>query len=482
MKNWAALALSGMLCACATIQSESRTTAHEGVAYRPPMRFVRVTAVRAQVAPAQARAALNEARTAYLAEIVRAAPIEAERNRLVAEATAARSLADRAGPAVRPALEEAAQLARAHADVASDRHSAAQRVVTEKRTAYETALANAENAAQPGWGETITLTLGEPFGDPRHRFVARLQDSAFRGVAGAIHAPNGLLQSSNVTTAGGVEATLVGIAQSIVGLQSRPIRAAAAARQGASAAAPACEADGDLTAAQTLMLGPATYTRDFDPTDATQVNQVNQALCNLGFSYRVRPEVPNAASAPGQPLTWSAVSTGTTFADTASPCTPECGGLVYRQDEPVRIDVRKIDTTVIADAGYVARTFIANIPNASPLYVLPYGDAFFVTRRDDVAFSNGSLVSLTYDHPSEAAIAAGAPFRIVNAAAAAASQLVQLRLNLTNQRQQLANAEGAPGTSEVAQLENQVRILQLRQQIAQLEAQVAAAEAAAPPE
>jgi hypothetical protein len=114
--------------------------------------------------------------------------------------------------------------------------------------------------------------------------------------------------------------------------------------------------------------------------------------------------------------------------------------------------------------------------------VLPYGDAFFVTRRDDVAFSNGSLVSLTYDHPSEAAIAAGAPFRIVNAAAAAASQLVQLRLNLTNQRQQLANAEGAPGTSEVAQLENQVRILQLRQQIAQLEAQVAAAEAAAPPE
>jgi hypothetical protein len=480
MKNWAALALSGMLCACATIQSRPVENARvsEGVGYMAPMRFVRITAVRAQADREQLQAQLDDARTAYSAELVKAAPIQAERNRLVAEATAARALANRAGEAVRAALEEAAQLARAHADVASTRHDAAQLRVAEMKAAYDTALTNLENASQPGLAETITLSLGEPFGDPRHRFVARLQDSAFRGVAGAIHAPNGLLQSSNVTNAGGVEQTLIGIAQSIVGLQGAPNRGPSVRtflEQGSSAVLPLCQADGTLREGQTLTLERETYTRDFDPTDATQVNEVNYALCSLGFSYRLRRAVPSLAAG-------NEGSRANVESQADPPCADGCDGLVYRVNEAVLIEIRKINTDRAADPGYVARTFIANIPNASPLYVLPYGDAFFVTRRDDVAFSNGSLVSLTYDHPSEAAIAAGAPFRIVNAAAAAASQLVQLRLNLTNQRQQLANAEGAPGTSEVAQLENQVRILQLRQQIAQLEAQVAAAEAAAPPE
>lgn len=167
-----------------------------------------------------------------------------------------------------------------------------------------------------------------------------------------------------------------------------------------------------------------------------------------------------------------------------------CPGLVYRQNQPMQIDVIRYDNTSMSEA-YVERSFSFSVPNAAPVDVLRYDDAIFVTRRDDVGFVDGSLVSVDFDRPSEAAVAASIPFRIVRGTTEALSELVQLRVNYTNQQTALTQAEqaaaaaqasGAP-SAEVAQLESARRILELRlaveearQRLQEAEAQAAASD------
>jgi hypothetical protein len=117
--------------------------------------------------------------------------------------------------------------------------------------------------------------------------------------------------------------------------------------------------------------------------------------------------------------------------------------------------------------------------------VLSYGSAFFVTRRTDATFVDGSLTVVDFDHPSEVATAAGIPLRVLNAVARTASEVLQLRINLGRREgeAEVARAEyealrASEGATEIERLQALQRVLEIQSEIADLRKQIRDAQAA----
>ncbi len=396
------------------------------------------------------------------------------------------------------------------ARAARDGASGDDRVAAQRRVDIATARAERARAAQEQLvmalgppRETVEITMGAAIGDRNARFVANVSNNWFRSARGRIVVgQNGLLQSANLTVDGQVDEVLVGVAQSIVSLR--------AAGGGGSQLIEVkgvngkeCGPDGEfatsgdtIPAPATLM--PTTLSLSFNPVESADIDRVNQSLCGAGFTYRieVREMLTTSATLP-QPINALA------YPNTPPELTPNfetmcgltvggdenrrrCPGLVYRQNEPMQIDIIRFDSER-GERTYIERSFSFSVPNGAPVDVLRYDDAMFVTRRDDVGFLDGSLVSLDFDRPSEAAVAASIPFRVVRGTTDALSELVQLRVNLENQQAALARAEqdaaaaraSGDANAEIAQLESARRLLELRLAVEQARQRLQEAEAAA---
>lgn len=418
----------------------------------------------------------------------------------VRDLATAQLASERASPTDRPGLQPAI-------DLANQR-------VTRDRDTYARALAVAGPLR-----ETIEVAMGPAVGDPDARFVANISTNWFRSARGRIVVgQNGLLQSANLIVDGQLDETLVGVAQSLVSLSASG-GAVKLFESGERTRSEFCGADGEfLREAPTQLeltaqpvdsrpiisaapLAVTTLSISFDPVSEIDVHRVNRALCGAGFSYRIGVRDPRLDASPA--VIDPRIATPT-FRQTAASLTPSfrtmcgltvgrgddaprrCPGLAYRQNEPMHVDLVRFDR----EQGlrtYTERSFSFSVPNAAPVDVLRYDDAMFVTRRDDVGFVDGSLVSVDFDRPSEAAVAASIPFRIVRGTTEALSELVQLRVNYTNQQTALTQAEqaaaaaqasGAP-SAEVAQLESARRILELRLAVEEARQRLQEAEAQA---
>lgn len=573
MRVFVLAAAALLLSACAnSIESRTAEGGGVGLAYMAPMRLLTVTATRAPPSDSQVVAAARTSLVAAEAELRAANNAHSDARD---EAVAARALAD-AAPHIASLQTTATtkELAQATAQV---RVTVATAAVVNARAMYQN-LSNAsrdqrafdgaladlrasvvglvaaqralaatpdDTAAQQAVArieaevvrrrqiyerlllhtgplrETVEITMGPAVGDPNARFVANVSSNWFRSARGRlVVGQNGLLQSANLTVDGQLDEALVGVAQSIVALQSAGGRSSINAlgfRE--MLAANRCNVNGDLVSSETdtiprdLVPGPATLSIAFDPVRRADVQRVNMALCGAGFGYRIdvrdgdlerrreatgierefqqeaRPRIIPAppAQAEENPVMTPRFETmcGMTIGRGAD-LRRRCPGLVYRQSQPMNIDVIRFDNEARVRT-YVERSFSFSVPNAAPVDVLRYDDAIFVTRRDDVGFVDGSLVSVDFDRPSEAAVAASIPFRIVRGATEALSELVQLRVNYTNQQTALTQAEqaaaaaqasGAP-SAEVAQLESARRILELRLAVEQARQRLQEAEAQA---
>lgn len=517
-----AIAAAALLSACASsIESRTADGGGVGLSYMAPMRLLTVNATRA--APASG-AVVTTARNSLVAAENELTAANTALRAATADARDARALAT-AGPDIAD-LQSDADTKEAVQRAAQTRVNNATAAVTLARSTYQ----NAVTAAAPSVNltETVEITMGPAIGDPNTRFVANVNTNWFRSARGRIVVgQNGLLQSANLTVDGQLDEVLVGVAQSIVAIQSSGgLSAHGIDGREDRTLVPRCSVTGELQNAITATPGPTTLSLTFDPVRPGDVNMVNYALCSAGFSYRLatRPlgqaqvlnrtvyVAPSSVEASIERARQEGLAAGRAESAAAASETNRlqsqaeallanlnvvcrapngqaagrCPGLAYRQNEPMHVDIIRYDNANKSMA-YVERSFSFSVPNNAPIDVLRYDDATFVTRRDDVGFVDGSLVSLDFDRPSEAAVAASIPFRIVRGTTEALSELVQLRVNLANQEAALATAEqtaannqaSGAANAEIQQLQNAQRLLELRLQVEQARQRLLEAEAEA---
>lgn len=431
------IAAALLLAGCASIQSRSAQTGGEGWAYAAPMRRVAVTATREQHFDAGTQLRIDRARAALTMATTASTRAQTALETATNEAAVARATADAAADAQKAEAERTAQ--RKASDVVNARRALDQARAREAE--LETALSVLLTAASTDnalWQERVVLAPGAAEADPRVRFAGDLNESVFRTDRGIFRVGgNSLLQSNTFTSEGALDESIVAIAEGIVAVAT----AGAPGPESASDPRPSCT-DGNLGAAFTpARVRDESLTYTIDPVDAAQVTEVNQALCQLGFSYRLQSPSARAGGAEVAipPCPQRKINGSQTYV---------CNGLVYRQNEPVRMLVRRISMAATnasaRQEGAVSQSIVFNIPNAAPLNVVPYGSSLFVTRRTDVTFSDGSLVQVDYDHPSEVATAAGIPLRVLQATARTIAEVVRLRIDVRQNRERLQDEDATP--------------------------------------
>ena len=107
--------------------------------------------------------------------------------------------------------------------------------------------------------------------------------------------------------------------------------------------------------------------------------------------------------------------------------------LFYRPLEPYLLNIKPENGKNESEIIY--------LPNQSPILSIDVVRAFLVSKVTKMTFENGIPVSMNISKPSEALELSKIPLDIVKALITAPAELVQLRINLTNNETKLLQAE-----------------------------------------
>lgn len=112
---------------------------------------------------------------------------------------------------------------------------------------------------------------------------------------------------------------------------------------------------------------------------------------------------------------------------------PDCSaGLCYRINVPHQVTLTGLG---------LDRNAVMSLPTASATFVLPVERWAFVKTTHDIKLEGGILKSETVDRPSTALAIASAPLDIVKATLGAVSEVLQLRINISDKEKALAEAK-----------------------------------------
>jgi hypothetical protein len=205
--------------------------------------------------------------------------------------------------------------------------------------------------------------------------------------------------------------------------------------------------------------GEEIYSTEVDPADVQELARETAALnrmltafldaqvqgCNRGLqvcaeyaSIRQRvPEIRLSGGVAGRPVAPDTVDT----ADTARPPkTAICSlGVCYRQSLPFMFKV------ALGDAERAVRM---NIPNASPLIMVPLERHAFVTTTHALTFEQGVLKSATTDRPSSALALASSPLALVSGVIGSITKPLSELLKIDTSGQYQAKADEVKVKSE----------------------------------
>jgi hypothetical protein len=137
-------------------------------------------------------------------------------------------------------------------------------------------------------------------------------------------------------------------------------------------------------------------------------------------------------------------------------------GVAYRRELPMLLYVfsRKVDVgnrcSAVPPRGdqcAILGSWQLEIPNGSPVEVLPAKATPFAQTTLKLEFDNGLLVSQDSVRPSEAARITALPVEYATSILEIPAKIIQLRVNLGNQKAALTTSETAAITAEIARLE-----------------------------
>jgi hypothetical protein len=122
-------------------------------------------------------------------------------------------------------------------------------------------------------------------------------------------------------------------------------------------------------------------------------------------------------------------------------------GLVYRRPQPYAISVMTClekKCSIDAKKGWVvAQSYTASLTNASPLEVMPYPRAAFVTTQNTIEFQEGVPVSVRATRPSEVLEGVRIPGRALAGFGEALTQASPINVRYDNRGRDAAQAEAA---------------------------------------
>jgi hypothetical protein len=152
---------------------------------------------------------------------------------------------------------------------------------------------------------------------------------------------------------------------------------------------------------------------------------LERELSVMRFEVAIADEQGASAKSAGPAATGSV--------DVASRPQTDCSaGFCYR------INVPHIVT--LSGPG-VRNSAVFGLPNRSPTFVMPLERWAFVKTTHDVKLEGGVFKSITTDRPSSAFAVASVPFDIAKRAVSAASELIQLKVDLSGKEKALADAK-----------------------------------------
>jgi hypothetical protein len=199
----------------------------------------------------------------------------------------------------------------------------------------------------------------------------------------------------------------------------------------------------------------------FDPFDSDQRESATNALWNARLVLNL-----SSFSNPGSDpyAAWTNVNRVSK-------------GIVYRPTLPYEIRI---------EGNREFRSKTVFLPNKAPLLLYNPQKAAFVTTIHQIGFSNGCLVDVSADKPSQGLALAKVPMQILQTLTSLPTNILQLKFDIKSATQKLQSLETNSAALTVADLESQLKLIEARQRLTNallgsptndLNAQVAALEA-----
>jgi hypothetical protein len=451
--------VSVVLCSCSTVQSLHYTDDNNpgrGISYYLPMQVARIVVERKRVPPAEHMKAKKEAAEKLAKDAAAATKLKAAE---VANLT--RVLAELDG---KPEAQKEVQhkLNIANAELAALKKAEAQAKGVAATLEAELLAGN--------FGElmdTVAIQLDPSIPDRRYRFVIDLNHSVLADDEWKIKTtPAGFLSTTDVKTTDRTGDIIVELAR-LAGTMSGTFggQTSLLAHQVTKSGAV-----GDDT--PFVANDPFRFERTFDPTadlGGPPLTVSRQACLSQGFSslalinkcllaLGVNAQIQVAridADAAGAPAALRSIAKGQRSLPGADNCTdasersvPCIGGLVYRRPQPYAISVltcagQQCSFADHSSAKVIAQTATVAVTNASPLEVMPYDRAAFVTTQNAIEFQDGIPVSVHATQPSELLEAVRIPGRALAGFGEALTQASPITVRYDNRGRDAAQAEAA---------------------------------------
>lgn len=205
-----------------------------------------------------------------------------------------------------------------------------------------------------------------------------------------------------------------------------------------------------------LGTGSTIASHQFDLFDRLEASRINTALTKLGYCvyiegatfdfgidpdyYCSAPERNVELAAPVRmavkaPVLWVA----------QEPIPPQAAstGILYRPNLRYEMTIKRRLEPDLRGRWEVHETRQVEMPNAAPVFSLQIERSMFITRKTDVVFDRGTLLDVTVDKPSELAEFVDIPLQAVQAVFAIPAQVVQVKINRTNNEERLIKAQAA---------------------------------------
>jgi hypothetical protein len=185
---------------------------------------------------------------------------------------------------------------------------------------------------------------------------------------------------------------------------------------------------------------------EMDPFDVPEAAAINESLKDMGYcvyvdgytfdpkhltpeGYCRNPRAAIVAGAPRAPVI-----------DIDAVMSESRRGVLYRPNMPQRVVVmRNLDPPKAR--WRLQQTLAIEMPNAAPIFSIGVDRSFFTTRSTTLTFDSGVLKDVQLTKGSELNSAVEVPLRVAQAIVSIPTQIVQVRINRTNNEEALIAAQ-----------------------------------------
>lgn len=265
--------------------------------------------------------------------------------------------------------------------------------------------------------------------DSSARFVANLSHSVLRDDAQKFTVTSdGLLNSADITATDRSGDIIVELAGAIAGLGKAGGPASVLrANNVSSAAPPDC-----ATAIKEFAF-------QFDPMNGHSLDGdatgINDRLANAGWPFKLSVLAGNISNASASSVSSSWNTPVRATRRDGAPYPKSVDGLLYRTALPVTIVVEQCNKPCAAEGAIPipVQASLVSLPQAGPISYIPMRSSAFVQTVDNVVFANGMLTSWEANRPSEVLEFVRLPIKIARSIVSIPTELIQLRVNYTNE-------------------------------------------------